>query len=155
MIQRGRKSGAALAVKSESEVERIERPDAPYDLTDEQATEWWAVVNRMPADWFPRETHGLLAQYCRHVIAARHVAEMVGQLEIDIAVEMNPEDGPKPTRAAVMLAAAKSFDRLFKMQEREGRAASSLATRLRITQQATKSHAQAQKPIQQRKPHEF
>jgi len=27
------------------------RPDAPNDLTDEQAEEWRAVVNRLPADW--------------------------------------------------------------------------------------------------------
>jgi hypothetical protein len=39
------------------------------------------------------------------------------------------------------------------MQEREGRALSSLATRLRITQQATLS-AKAKKPTQVRKPWE-
>jgi chaperone required for assembly of F1-ATPase len=26
----------------------MQRPDAPYDLTDEQAEEWRAIVNRMP-----------------------------------------------------------------------------------------------------------
>jgi len=35
-------------------------------LTDEQAEEWRAVVSRMAADWFPRETHGMLLAYCRH-----------------------------------------------------------------------------------------
>jgi hypothetical protein len=42
------------------------RPEPPEDLTEEQAAEWSAVVDRLPADWFPRETHGLLARYCRH-----------------------------------------------------------------------------------------
>jgi hypothetical protein len=48
-------------VATVSAIETIARPDAPYDLTDEQSDEWWAVVNRMPADWFPRETHGNIA----------------------------------------------------------------------------------------------
>lgn len=118
MRTRGRKSAASLAV-AVSPVETIERPDAPYDLTDEQTQEWWAVVNRLPADWFPRETHGMLAQYCRHIVTARRVAQLVAaaekKKEFDVA----------------------DYDRLLKMQEREGRAISSLATRMRISQQAT------------------
>ena len=77
MAKRGRASGAELTVPKVDPIEVIERPDAPYDLTDEQAEEWWAVVNRLPAEWFPRETHALLAQYCRHVVAARRVAELI------------------------------------------------------------------------------
>jgi hypothetical protein len=41
------------------------------DLTEDQAAEWRAVVDRLPNDWFPRETHGMLAQFCRHVCTAR------------------------------------------------------------------------------------
>lgn len=110
-----------MTVAKASPVEAIQRPDAPYDLNDEQSEEWWAVVNRMPAEWFPRETHGLLTQYCRHVVAARRVAQLLRDCEsgAELDVEL--------------------YDRLLKMQEREGRALSSLATRLRITQQATVS----------------
>lgn len=134
MGTRGRVSAAALAVQAPEQVEKVQRPDAPYDLTDEQTEEWWAVVNRLPADWFPRETHALLSQYCRHVVAARRLAQLVaaeeaGELELD------------------------RYDQLLRMQEREGRALSSLATRLRITQQATLS-AKAKKPMQVRKPWE-
>ena len=128
MGTRGRKSGAALAVPDTKVIETVERPDAPYDLTDEQSEEWWAVVNRMPADWFPRETHGMLSQYCRHVVAARHVAKLVEQQES--GKKLNIED----------------YDRLLKMQEREGRAISSLATRMRISQQATVRAESARKP---------
>lgn len=116
MGTRGRQSSASLATPK---VQTVERPDAPYDLTDEQAQEWWAVVNRMPADWFPRETHGMLSQYCRHVVAARRVAQLVTQCEGDDDFDVD------------------AYDKLLKMQEREGRALSSLATRLRISQQAT------------------
>ena len=117
MKRRGRKPGAELALASP--VVEMQRPDAPYDLTDEQSEEWWAVVNRMPADWFPRETHGLLAQYCRHVVAARRVAQLVSAAEKSKKLDVE------------------NYDRLLKMQEREGRAISSLATRMRISQQAT------------------
>lgn len=133
MGTRGRASAASLEVAKTS-TERVARPDAPYDLTDEQAEEWWAVVNRLPADWFPRETHGVLSQYCRHVVAARRVAQLVAAEEageFDLA----------------------RYDQLLKMQEREGRALSSLATRLRITQQATLSE-KARKPTQGKKPWE-
>jgi len=127
MGSRGRVSAASLEVADPKRVETVPRPDAPYDLTDEQAEEWWAVVNRLPADWFPRETHGVLAQYCRHVVTARRVAQLVAACEAEADLDLA------------------QYDQLLKMQEREGRALSSLATRLRITQQATVS-AKAQKP---------
>ena len=137
MGTRGRTSAASLEVATAAQVERIDRPDAPYDLTDEQSEEWWAVVNRLPADWFPRETHGVLAQYCRHVVASRRVAQLIaaeeaGEGDLDLA----------------------RYDQLLKMQEREGRALSSLATRLRITQQATVSPKTKKPPIAARKPWE-
>lgn len=136
MGTRGRKSAASLEIASPSHVSAIERPDAPYDLTDEQADEWWAVVNRMPADWFPRETHAMLAQYCRHVVAARRVAQLVADRE-----------GRKGSLDI------EEYDRLLKMQEREGRAISSLATRMRISQQATYD-PKRKKPTETRKPWE-
>ena len=136
MAKRGRPSAASLEIATVSTVETISRPDAPYDLTDEQSEEWWAVVNRMPADWFPRETHGMLAQYCRHVVAARRVSQLIAACER--ADELDVEQ----------------YDRLLKMQEREGRAISSLATRMRISQQATVRAEQARKPSQVKKPWE-
>jgi len=119
MAKRGRASGAELTVPRVEPIEVVQRPDAPYDLTDEQAEEWWAVVNRLPGGWFGRETHALLAQYCRHVVAARRVAELICACQSTEPFEVQ------------------EYDRLLKMQEREGRAMSSLATRMRITQQST------------------
>lgn len=136
MGTRGRKSAASLEVALAEPVQKLQRPDAPYDLTDEQSEEWWAVVNRLPADWFPRETHAVLAQYCRHVVAARRVAQLVNDAE----------------RGGDSLDLGK-YDQLLKMQEREGRALSSLATRLRITQQSTMSE-KAKKPPQVKRPWE-
>lgn len=125
MGARGKKPQAALSVVKPGAVTAVERPEAPGELTDEQAAEWRAIVDRMPADWFPRETHGLLAQYCRHVVAARRVAQLLEQHEKG---EMETEDW------------LSDYDKLLKFQEREGRAMSSLATRMRISQQAQYSH---------------
>lgn len=137
MKKRGRKSAAETAVVVTAPVETVARPDAPYDLTDEQSAEWWAVVNRMPADWFPRETHGMLTQYCRHVVASRRVAQLIANAEKSKKIDIE------------------EYDRLLKMQEREGRAISSLATRMRISQQATVRAEQARKPEMLDNPWEF
>jgi chaperone required for assembly of F1-ATPase len=137
MKTRGRKSAASQEVVVPGTTELIARPDAPYDLTDEQSAEWWAVVNRMPADWFPRETHGMLTQYCRHVVAARRVAQLVAKAEKNKTLDLE------------------EYDRLLKMQEREGRAISSLATRMRISQQATVRADAARKPDMVDDPWEF
>lgn len=115
---RGRQSTAALTVVA-SGVEIVPRAKPPDELTDEQAHEWRAVVNRLPAEWFPRETHGMLAQYCRHVVAARRVAQLIASAEAGETLDVE------------------EYDRLLKMQEREGRALSSLATRMRLSQQTT------------------
>lgn len=134
MRQRGRKSAASLEVVA-SNVSAIERPPVPDDLSDEQAAVWQKITNRMPADWFPAETWPLLAMYCRHVVAARRVAQLIEQEETSEGVDIE------------------ALDRLYKMQEREGRAMSSLATRMRLTQQATYDKSR-KKPMQVRKPWE-
>lgn len=130
MAARGRKSAASTEITIASTVEVVHRPQPPNELTPEQADEWCAVVDRMPADWFPRETFGLLVQYCRHVVAARRIAQLIAKAEKAKAFDV---DG---------------YDKLLKMQEREGRAISSLATRMRISQQATVRAESAKKPGQ-------
>ena len=52
---RGPKSSAALEIPSVADLRGDARPEPPEDLTEEQAAEWRAVVDRLPADWFPRE----------------------------------------------------------------------------------------------------
>ena len=126
--KRGRKSKSALAIVP-SKVERIPRAPAPKDLSDEEKFEWVAVVNRMAADHFPRETHGVLAQYCRHIVAARCISQWI-------------QDGIESKAMTI-----DRYDQLLKMQEREGRALSSLATRMRLTQQS-RYDASKKKPDQ-------
>lgn len=134
MGARGRSSSAELAVISGSGIVAIRRPTSPDELTDEQSEEWRQIVNRLPADWFPRETHGMLAQYCRHVVAARRVAQLVAACEESEALDIE------------------QYDRLLKMQEREGRAISSLATRMRISQHSTYAKDKKKPTILGKKP---
>jgi len=134
--QRGRKSAAALTVVPINARDMVRRPEPLPELTPAQAEVWRSVVDSLPADWFGRETHALLAQFCRHVVCARRVSELIEQWEKGTGQEITILD----------------YDRLLRLQEMEGRALSSLATRMRITQQATVKHEQARKPSLARKP---
>ena len=82
---------------------------------------WSQVVNDQPAASFTATHSPMLEQYCRHVVQSRVIAEMIVSFD---AAWANDDDG------------LKRYDKLLAMNEREGRAASSLATRLRITRQA-------------------
>lgn len=146
MGTRGRESLASLSVVQTGLVES-QRPAPPAELSKEQRMEWLAVVNRLPADWFQPETFPMLAQYCRHVVSARRVAELIGTLEDEMSKE--PPEGESKVEA--MLGATRTMDRLLKMQEREGRAMSSLATKMRLTQQSTYS-PKHRKPSTEKKP---
>jgi hypothetical protein len=117
MGTRGRTSMASLMVP-ENPTEIIQRPDAPYDLTDEQADEWRAVVNTMPAGHFMRGNYALLGQYCRHVVAARRVAQL-----INLAAKKKEFD-------------RKEFGALLQLQATESAAITRLLRSMRLTQQS-------------------
>jgi hypothetical protein len=133
MGARGKKAASELSIVKHGDITAIERAQPPSDLIDEESFEWLAMVNRMPAEWFPRETHGLLTQYCRHVVAARRIAQLIEEFLSDDNFDVC------------------GYDRLLKMQEREGRAISSLATRMRTSQHSTINH-KVKKPKGTRKP---
>lgn len=122
MAQRGRKSAASLAVAAQvASVTATQRLPAPAHLSDAERGIWLEMVNDQPAGAFTAVHGPLMEQYCRHVVQSRLIANEL--LNFDTAW-LADEDG------------LKRYDRLLAMQEREGRAASSLATRLRITRQA-------------------
>jgi hypothetical protein len=119
MGERGRKSQAALTVIGPGGVETIRRPEPPPELTDEQAEEWTSVVTRLPADWFPRETHAMLSQYCRHIVRARRIAKLIEATERCAEFDV------------------KEYRDLLRSEEEQSRAIASLATKMRISQQTT------------------
>jgi hypothetical protein len=114
-----RAQGSGLTVIGPSGIEAVNRPEPPQELTDEMAQEWRAIVQRMPADWFPAETHPLLIQYVKHVVRARRISHLIASAE---------ESDPFHEEA---------YMKLLDAEERQSRAMSSLATRMRLSQQAT------------------
>lgn len=136
MKTRGRRSLAALEIASPRPLEIVDRQRPPHDLSDEEVEIWSAVVENEAADWFTPATAPILAQYCRHVIHARRVGELLEKATSDPDLEV------------------RDYDRLLKMQERESRAIASLATKMRISQQSLTNHRGNKRPSQARKPWE-
>lgn len=117
-----RKSAAALAVRATvAGPLEVKRLLAPAHLSEAERAIWLEVVNDQPADAFTATHAPLLELYCRHIVQARILAD---EMAVFDRAWLADDDG------------LKRYDRLLGMAEREGRAASSLATRLRITRQA-------------------
>lgn len=133
MGSRGRASSAALALSSPSPIEVVERQRPPHDLTDEEVEVWAAVVGAEPAEWFTPSTAPLLAQYCRHVVHAKRVAELIERAtsDPDLPIEL--------------------YERLLKMQARESNTVAMLATKMRLAQQSTYDKSK-RKPLALNKP---
>lgn len=119
MGNRGRVSAAALTVISPGGIETVRRPEPPIELTDEQAEEWRAIVNRMPADWFTRETAPLLVQYCRTIVRARRLAQLLNNTEKSEELDV------------------KEYRDLLRSEAEQSGVLMSLATKMRISQQST------------------
>lgn len=122
MAQRGRKSADSLSVVAlVTPVTSTKRLLAPAHISDAERSVWLEVVNDQPADAFTATHAPLLELYCRHIVQARVIADELTNFD---RAWMADDEG------------LKRYDRLLAMAERESRAASSLATRLRITRQA-------------------
>jgi hypothetical protein len=136
-MKRGRKSVAETSVTTlVNGVTATDRIGPPVTLTDAERDVWLQAVNDQPASFFT-ETHApLLEMYCRHVVQSRIIADEILNFDRKWLAD---DDG------------LKRYDRLLAMQEREGRAASSLATRLRITKQAVDQQTVARSLINQPK----
>jgi hypothetical protein len=120
MRQRGRKSAASLTVVAPDFTSQ--RLRAPAQLSPAEREVWTEVVNDQPADAFSAVHAPLLETYCRHVVRGRVLAAEIERFSSDWLAD---KEG------------LLRYDKLLAMAERESRAASSLATRLRITRQAT------------------
>ena len=121
MATRGRKSSASLAIKNKPDIGVAKRLPPPATMSDAEMAVWAEVVNDQPAGAFTATHAPLLEMYCRHVVNNRIIADEL--MNFDRAW-LAYDDG------------LKRYDTLLKLSERESRAASSLATRLRITRQA-------------------
>lgn len=120
MKQRGRRSAASQEV-AVATFETGRLPEPPLDLSPAEETVWRDMVAAMPGDWFPAETHGLLRQYCRHVVTARRVAMLIDEASSREQVDVG------------------ELDKLLQMQARETAALKAMAAAMRISQQASYS----------------
>jgi hypothetical protein len=119
----------------ENPTEIVQRPDAPYDLDDDESAEWRAQVAAMPADHFTRNSFPMLAQLCRHVVASRRLAQLTQTL-------MNPQGGRGKKKDFDL----KAYGALLDQQRKESAAITRLSRSMRLTQQSmTKSETVGRK----------
>ena len=76
MLQRGRKSGAALATVSALPSRML---DSPPHLPDEQVQVWQAIVATKPADWWQADTAPLLEAYCAATVEHRFLNQLIAE----------------------------------------------------------------------------
>jgi len=125
-----------MEVMVPAKLETVVRQAPPHHLTDEEVEVWRAVVDSEPADWFTPANSPMLAQYCRHVVHSHRIASLIERATGDPDLKIT------------------AYDRLLKIQERESRCIASLATKMRISQQATTNHRGNKKPSASSKPWE-
>ena len=119
MIQRGRKSAENLVVIQGA---IGARPEPPEDLNERQKEIWRETVACEPAEHFATAaTRAMLKDYCEHSEAGEKLTAIINSFQ------------PEWIKNA---EGAKRYGDLLKMRELENRAATMLATRLRITNQS-------------------
>ena len=121
MAQRGRKSLAATSAASLPALAES-RIQPSLHLSDPEIDVWVRLVNDNPASSFTETHRDMLEMYCRHVVQSRLLASQIEDFQMEW---LKTDEG------------LKRYDKFLTMREREVRSASSLATRLRITRQAT------------------
>lgn len=120
MKQRGRRSAAAQSVVIAGGFGT--RPEPPLDLTARQGEIWREIVSSEDPNFFNTGAlRGLLAAYCRHREAYEGISAIINSFD------------PQWLKAN---EGAKRYKDLLKMRDLETRGATSLATKLRLTNQS-------------------
>ena len=137
MKQRGRKSTASLATVTALPLRMLAVPD---DLTGEEAEVWSRVAATKPGDWWDAGSTPLLAQYARAVVQSETVAELVRTVLTNLVTD--PDELAR-------------YKELRKIQAALSAEIASLATKMRLTQQArynAKNSDTASRKVNGRKP---
>jgi len=77
MGRRGPKSMTELMIDESTTM--VQRPDAPYNLSDAATEVWRRIVSSMPAEHFAPSHYPMLAQLCRHEVEANCIAQLIEQ----------------------------------------------------------------------------
>lgn len=118
MKQRGRKSAAQLATVTALPMRMLE---PPADLSPDEAAVWARVAATKPGDWWDAGSLPLLAQYSRAAVQAELVGDLVRK--VGEALLTHPYELGR-------------YKELRKMQAGLSAELSSLATKMRLTQQS-------------------
>jgi hypothetical protein len=100
--------------------------EPPSDLTPEQAADWHALVDALPADWFTVDDRPLLVELVRHQCYARQLAEQLALMRRRCLNMDTPHISKQRT----------IFIRLVRAAGQETEVISKLCTRLRLTPQS-------------------
>src|SRR5262245_51877559 len=98
-------------------IRQVRRPPPPPGLVKAEADEWRDIVNRLPPDWFPRETHAMLKQYCRLAVRADQVSAWLNDKR--------------------MVKSLADYYRLLRMENQVTLAMGRIATKMKLSQQGT------------------
>lgn len=118
-------------------IDIVERPRPPIDFDDREASIWSLIVNSMPADWFNTGSIPLLTQYVRHTVASQNLAFLIAKVTSDSDEIV-----------------VKDYVTLLRAQKEESGILSSLATKLRISNQALINKRGNHKEVGKSKPWE-
>jgi hypothetical protein len=118
MKQAGRRSAADLAVVTAMPLRLLQ---APADLTTDQAAIWSEIVASKPHDWWDAASVPLLSAYCRAAVESRRVGHMVES----VSAQLLTADGD-----------LKQYETLRKLQAQLSAEMTSLATKMRLSQQS-------------------
>lgn len=103
-------------------------PDAPTELTEDQARVWERIFTTTEPGWITENQYGLAVALCRHEDAMNRFSNIRDRM----FEGLSPADIPSPETI-------KDIDRISKIIEREVRSYSSIATRLRLTNSAIRT----------------
>lgn len=118
MRQRGRKRPGAVVIEGGF----ARRPEPPEDLTERQAAIWRDVTSSEALEFFATgATRGLLADYCRRREAAEGISQIINSFRLEWL----------KTGEGVL-----RYKQLLQMRDLEIRGATSLATKLRLSNQS-------------------
>jgi len=119
MRQRGRPSAAGLEVIAG---DFGKRPEPSEDMSPEEAEIWRRITASEPLQFFETAaTHEMLKAFCRHQATADKLTEVINLFQADW---LKNAEG------------VRRYNDLGKMRDRETRAATTQATKLRITNQS-------------------
>lgn len=107
-------------VGDSKDVEVLKRPEPPINFGHVEAEVWNMVVGSMPSGWFNEATYPVLTAYCLNTADLYKIAKLI-QIQSNNAESFD----------------VKAYLMLVRSQKEISTALASLATKLRITQQAT------------------